>query len=76
MMLYTTVLVDGIRALSFVGVPIKNEWKLWAEIHRTSTKQAERLSLTSHWMDALFDIHGHQIFNLGLFNCDPHPGKI
>jgi len=38
--------------------------------------QAERLSLTKEWMDALFDVHGHQIFCLGLFNADPHPGNI
>jgi aarF domain-containing kinase len=48
----------------------------WADTHRSASEQAARLSLTKEWMDALFDVHGHQIFNLGLFNADPHPGNI
>jgi predicted unusual protein kinase regulating ubiquinone biosynthesis (AarF/ABC1/UbiB family) len=49
-------------------------WASWAEAHRTASTQAARLNLTKDWLDALFDVHGHQIFNLGLFNADPHPG--
>jgi aarF domain-containing kinase len=48
----------------------------WIEDHRTAAAQAARLNLTEAWIDALFDVHGHQIFNLGLFNSDPHPGNI
>jgi aarF domain-containing kinase len=48
----------------------------WADLHRTAAAQAERLNLTEAWLDALFDVHGHQVFNLGLFNADPHPGNI
>eukprot|EP00547_Thalassionema_nitzschioides_P002696 CAMPEP_0194213884 /NCGR_PEP_ID=MMETSP0156-20130528/14759_1 /TAXON_ID=33649 /ORGANISM="Thalassionema nitzschioides, Strain L26-B" /LENGTH=611 /DNA_ID=CAMNT_0038942017 /DNA_START=57 /DNA_END=1892 /DNA_ORIENTATION=+ len=38
--------------------------------------QAAQLALTESWIDALLDVHGHQIFHLGLFNADPHPGNI
>ncbi|OEU19926.1 ABC1-domain-containing protein [Fragilariopsis cylindrus CCMP1102] len=31
---------------------------------------------TNDAIDALFDIHGYQIFNQGLFNADAHPGNI
>jgi hypothetical protein len=41
---------------------------LWAQNHQTAAEQAQRLSQTEDWVDALFDVHGHQIFNLGLFN--------
>ncbi|GKY93701.1 hypothetical protein MPSEU_000337300 [Mayamaea pseudoterrestris] len=48
----------------------------WATEHQTAALQAERLSLTATWIDGLFDVHGHQIFAVGLFNGDPHPGNI
>jgi hypothetical protein len=41
---------------------------VWAQNHQTAAEQAQRLSQTEDWVDALFDVHGHQIFNLGLFN--------
>jgi aarF domain-containing kinase len=55
---------------------VSSTWESWADAHRTAAAQAERLSLTEAWLDSLFDVHGHQIFNLGLFNADPHPGNI
>ena len=51
-------------------------WIKWAEEHEMASQQAERLDQTKHWTDALFDVHGHQIFQLGLFNADPHPGNV
>jgi len=39
-------------------------------------EQSSKAQLTQSWVDALFDVHGHQIFELGLFNGDPHPGNI
>eukprot|EP00957_Ditylum_brightwellii_P144046 10975821-Ditylum_brightwellii.AAC.1 len=55
---------------------IPSTWNDWAEAHETAAAQSHRLSLTKSWIDALFDVHGHQIFSLGLFNSDPHPGNI
>merc|ERR1712232_1400392 len=73
----TSMTVRGIHAVSSAGiVTIPQYWESWAEEHRTAANQAERLSLTSDWVDGLFDVHGHQIFELGLFNADPHPGNI
>jgi len=73
----TSMTVRGIHAVSSAGiVTIPQDWESWAEEHRTAANQAERLSLTSDWVDGLFDVHGHQIFELGLFNADPHPGNI
>lgn len=48
----------------------------WAEASELASLQAEKLALTESWIDALLDVHGHQIFQLGLFNADPHPGNI
>ena len=64
---------------SIVAVPrpmVPSALELWAYAHRTAAAQAKGLSLAEAWIDALFDVHGHQIFNLGLFNADPHPGNI
>ena len=52
-------------------------WNEWAESHATAAQQAERLNEIESWCNALFDVHGHQIFgDTGLFNADPHPGNI
>ena len=71
--------VSTIQTLSSSSVTksvVPKSWEEWAEAHQTATKQARRLKLTESWIHALFDVHGHQIFNLGLFNADPHPGNI
>ena len=48
----------------------------WKESHETASLQAYRLGQIESWCSALFDVHGHQVFQLGLFNADPHPGNI
>jgi predicted unusual protein kinase regulating ubiquinone biosynthesis (AarF/ABC1/UbiB family) len=55
---------------------IPTSWNTWAKEHETAAAQAARLNLTKEWIDALFDVHGHQIFELGCFNADCHPGNI
>ena len=57
-------------------VLMSQKWAEWADAHQTALAQAQRLSLTAAWIDALFDVHGHQVFTLGAFNSDPHPGNI
>ena len=70
----TSVAVHTIEAAPSAVVP--TDWSTWAKEHQTAAEQASRLSLTESWIDALLDVHGHQIFQLGLFNADPHPGNI
>jgi aarF domain-containing kinase len=72
LLLSQAAMVTSIRTVPSAVVP--STWASWAEVHRTASAQAARLDLTKDWLDALFDVHGHQIFNLGLFNADPHPG--
>jgi aarF domain-containing kinase len=55
---------------------VSSSWDEWAELHSTAAAQAARLGEIDGWCRALFDVHGHQILNLGLFNADPHPGNI
>lgn len=55
---------------------VSPNWAEWANAHQTASAQARQLSLTSAWIDALFDVHGHQVFSLGVFNADAHPGNI
>ncbi|KAI2503481.1 ABC1 family-like protein [Fragilaria crotonensis] len=74
LLLSTAGAVATIKATSPSLVP--TSWQEWAEAHQFASEQAGRLALTESWIDALFDVHGHQIFNLGLFNADPHPGNI
>jgi aarF domain-containing kinase len=48
----------------------------WAQRHESAASQARMLEWTNDAIDALFDVHGYQIFNQGLFNADSHPGNI
>jgi aarF domain-containing kinase len=48
----------------------------WAVKHESAASQARMLEWTNDAIDALFDVHGYQIFNKGLFNADSHPGNI
>ena len=69
--------IQLIQSIPFAGsivVPIGLQ--KWAKEHSTALQQAKRLSLTKEWIDALFEVHGHQIFDLGCFNADAHPGNI
>ena len=52
---------------------VSSSWQDWAEKHSTAAAQIERLGEIDAWCKALFDVHGHQIFNLGVFNADCHP---
>mmetsp|Transcript_11672 Transcript_11672/g.27075 ORF Transcript_11672/g.27075 Transcript_11672/m.27075 type:complete len:708 (+) Transcript_11672:63-2186(+) len=57
-------------------LPISRKWLEWAENHEYAASQADMLDWTSDAIDALFDVHGYQIFQQGLFNADAHPGNI
>lgn len=75
----TAVVVHSIEFASgsapFV-IPISQGWLEWAKEHENAASQAVMLDWTSDAIDALFDVHGYQIFNQGLFNADAHPGNI
>jgi aarF domain-containing kinase len=65
---YQAVLVSSIQKLPpFLVSP---SWKVWAEKHSMASEQEKRLGEIDSWCKALFDVHGHQIFNLGLFNAE------
>ena len=68
--------IDLFSALPLAGLLVPANIQTWAEEHSTVVQQAKRLKLTKDWIDALFDVHAHQIFNLGCFNADAHPGNI
>lgn len=74
------ILLSQAAAVSAIAVLpsslVSTKWETWADIHRTAAEEAERLGEIEGWCTALFDVHGHQIFDLGLFNADPHPGNI
>jgi aarF domain-containing kinase len=75
----TATTVQGINVVSATPVTVglvPSSVQDWAEIYSTASQQAKRLALTKDWIDALFDVHAHQIFNLGCFNADAHPGNI
>ena len=55
---------------------LPESWNEWSKSHITAYQQVQRLALTQSWIDALFDVHGYQIFQAGLFNSDCHPGNI
>lgn len=68
--------IDLLSALPLAGSLLPVNIQIWADEHGTAVQQAKRLKLTKDWIDALFDVHAHQIFNLGCFNADAHPGNI
>ena len=71
--------VQSIHAFSWIPLVrsmIPGALQTWAREHQNAFQQADRASLTKDWIDALFEVHGHQIFTLGCFNSDPHPGNI
>jgi aarF domain-containing kinase len=76
MILWSTVAaVKSIHVASNVS-PIPKRWYEWAQNHEQALSQAKMLEWTNDAIDALFDVHGYQIFNQGLFNADVHPGNI
>mmetsp|Transcript_6166 Transcript_6166/g.15248 ORF Transcript_6166/g.15248 Transcript_6166/m.15248 type:complete len:681 (+) Transcript_6166:83-2125(+) len=75
----TALVVKSIQLASRTApslAPISQAWLQWAKDHENSASRAEMLDWTSYAIDALFDVHGYQIFNQGLFNADAHPGNI
>ncbi|KAG7348224.1 ABC1 family-domain containing protein [Nitzschia inconspicua] len=76
MMLWSTVLaVRGINVVSNLSV-VPIQWQEWADRHENALSQARMLEWTKEAIHSLFDVHGHQIFDQGLFNADSHPGNI
>lgn len=75
-MLWSTVAtVRSIQVASVLPI-VPSNWKTWAEERENSILQAERWNWTQEAVTALFQVHGYQILNQGLFNADPHPGNI
>jgi len=74
MLLWSTAVAASTVGLAAPLLPAS--WKEWSDSHVTAYEQAQRLALTKSWIDALFDVHGYQIFQQGLFNADCHPGNI
>jgi aarF domain-containing kinase len=75
----TAATVKSINLISntpVLGSLVPSSLFAWAENHATASQQAERMALTKQWIDALFEVHAHQIFSLGCFNADAHPGNI
>jgi aarF domain-containing kinase len=64
----------AVSTIQMAAPVLPNSLCEWATAHQMARQQAERLSLTESWIHGLFDVHGHQVFELGLFNADPHPG--
>ena len=66
-----------VRLIQSIPKPfVPLSWNKWADSHKKALVDAATLNLTKGWIDALFDVHGHQIFSLGCFNADCHPGNI
>lgn len=70
--------VAAVKTIQFAPsvIPVSAVWLEWAKDHESAASQAEMLDWTNDAIDALFDVHGYQIFNQGLFNADAHPGNI
>jgi len=72
----TVTLIEFLSSTPLAGSLVPATVTTWATKHSSAAQQGKRLKLTKDWIDALFDVHGHQIFNLGCFNADAHPGNI
>eukprot|EP00536_Pseudo-nitzschia_multiseries_P000761 jgi/Psemu1/294161/fgenesh1_pm.9_\ len=70
------VAVRTIQGASGTALPVSMAWVEWAGQHKHAVSQAEMLDWTEDAIDALFDVHGYQIFHQGLFHADAHPGNI
>lgn len=75
-----TLSSSGALALGtkFAGtvVPLPSGVEEWADSRANLYQQSQRVALTEQWIHALFDVHGYQVFQQGLFNADAHPGNI
>ena len=70
----TSIVVRFVQ--SSPSIFVSNDWKTWADERQIAILQAERWGWTQEAISALFDVHGYQILNQGLFNADPHPGNL
>lgn len=60
------VAVSCVRAAPSLMVP--DGWREWADERESAAVMAERLGWTREAVSALFDVHGYQILNQGLFS--------
>jgi len=51
-------------------------WGAWAHRTRRELNEMNDLAHINGWIDTLFDVHGYEVFHIGIFNGDPHPGNI
>lgn len=51
-------------------------WHDWAMSKRIEMVEVAALSHVGAWVSTLTKVHGYEIFKLGVFNGDPHPGNI
>ena len=68
--------IDFLSTTPLLKSIVPTSVQTWSNEHQHVREQSKRLALTKDWMDALLDVHGHQIFHLGCFNADAHPGNI
>ena len=67
-MLWSTVAtVRSIQVASVLPI-VPSDWKTWAEERENAILQAERWNWTQEAVTALFQVHGYQILNQGLFS--------
>ena len=55
---------------------IPEAWGSWALRTRRELDELGALSHIHQWLDVLLDVHGFEVFGVGIFNGDPHPGNI
>jgi len=74
-LLWTTAV--AVQCVQTTSSLVPSSWKQWADAHTNVQEQAQRLALTKEWIDALFDVHGYQVFGpVSCFQADPHPGNV
>lgn len=64
----TATTVRGIEVASNLSM-VPTTWSEWAKQHQNAAYQAAMLDWTEDAIDSLFDVHGYQIFDVGLFNA-------
>ena len=62
---------QGTLAKAVLVVPrtVPTAWVDWATKKKNDILRSRQLDCTGEAVDAILDVHGHQIFNLGLFNA-------
>lgn len=64
------------RAASSVPIPGARALHAAAAERDRAARARLLLSSAAARVHALLDVYGHQVFGLGLFNADPHPGNV